>query len=53
MLLLGVYKQDKLLYNLEIKGKKLIQFERRNKTSVDPVEKKLIVSYLKKNKILA
>ena len=53
MLLLGIYKNDKLLYNLEIKGKKLIQFERRNKTSVDPVEKKLIVAYLKKHKILA
>lgn len=52
MLLLAIYKNDSLLYNLEIVSKKVIQFERKHKTSVNQDEKKLVMAHLKKYKIV-
>lgn len=52
VLLLGVQKDEKLLYNIEIKSGKVIQFMAKSNSRPDPKVEKKLRSCLKENKII-
>lgn len=53
IILLAIYKRGNLLYNLEISsGGSVKQFERKRKTRVNPEEKKMVLSHLRKYKVV-
>jgi hypothetical protein len=45
------FKNNDLIYNIELSGKRVIQFEKKRKTEVDLKEKKLILAHIKKQKL--